>query len=165
MAQATYISASELAELIDDRWLKQWGSDDGTPLVAIDLTGAIGNAVERASADVESHALRGGRYTATHLLELQTADDWTLKGLVADLAVVHLAKSRMGRGLPDDIAELKTKCEKTLQDLRDGLRVFNLAEAIEGGKAKISIIDAGDRTQLRMPSDEPFFRPRRTTVV
>jgi len=167
MAQASYLTITELREQYDLRLLQQLGSDSGAPLSGdppTDSSGILANAIERGSSDVESHALRGGRYTATELVDLATADDWTLKSLVADLAMGHLFMRRGGTA-PPAIENRIEQAKRDLEDLRDGREIFNSAPHQTAGKAKIVVIPAQDRARLNLVSDLPYFPHRRTRVI
>lgn len=156
MAQTKYITVAEFAEAHDTRMLADLSSDSGNPGTVNESNTILLNAIERASADVESYALRGERYSATDLTDLQTADDWTLKGLVADVAIYYAAGRRAGM-LPDVVQEKIEAARRTLEDLRDGKKIFNDASSIAAGKPKVSITGPGRRENLGMVSTEPFF--------
>ena len=158
MAQATYISAAELAESFDERLIKQISSYSGTPQSSVSNS-VVTNSIEKASAEVESYALRGGLYTATNLSDLQTADDWSLKSLVATLAMKHLFRGKAGN-MPPDMESMVAEAGRTLEELREGKRVFNLAGAISAGKAEVKIVDINKRNNVGMVSDSAFFPPR-----
>jgi hypothetical protein len=160
MAQATYITATELAESFDSRMIKQLSSYTGTPQSNVDNT-TVTNAIEKASAEVESFALRGGLYTAENLADLKTADDWTLKTLVATLTMKHLFRGKTGN-IPPDMQAMVAEASQTLEELRDGKRIFNLATAITAGRAKAHVVSVSVRGNLNMPSDSAFFPDRIT---
>jgi hypothetical protein len=123
----------------------------------------LGNAIERASADVESHALRGNRYTADELADLATDDDWTLKAIVADLAIGHLF-SRRGGDMPPSIEARVERSRQDLVDLRDGREIFNSNPHIAAGRAKIVAIPETTRSRLGLVADQEYF-PRRQTRI
>lgn len=163
MAQAKYITVAELAERYDTRTLGQLSSDDGTEATVDSNNAILLNAIEVGSSDVESAALRGGRYTTTDLAALQTADDWSLKGLVAQIAIVRLHERRPST-LPDFISEMRLANDRALKDLREGNMIFNDADAIAGGKPSVQVISSGIRAQLGLVSDSSFFPQRRTVA-
>ena len=119
MAQASYISTAELVESFDDRMVKQLVSYTGTPETDLTTNAAALNAIEKASAEIESYALRGGLYTATNLTDLQAADDWSLKSLTATLTMKHLFRGKTG-SIPPDMEAMMGEASGTLEDLRDG---------------------------------------------
>jgi len=160
MAQATYITATELAESFDSRMIKQLSSYTGSPQSSVDNS-TVTNAIEKASAEVQSFALRGGLYSAENLASLQSDDDWTLKTLVATLTMKHLFRGKTGN-IPPDMQAMVAEASQTLEELREGKRVFNLDVTIEAGKAKAYVISSTTRSNLHMPSDGPNF-PRRIT--
>lgn len=156
MAQTRYITAAELAETYDSRTLAEISSDDGSPAEVSETNAVVLNAIERASADVESYALRGGRLSAADLTSLVDADDWTLKGIVAALAVAHLYRRR-GRSMPEDVRSAFENASKSLKDLDAGRQVFNLAASIKAGKPATSVVSVNTRADMRFVSDQPFF--------
>lgn len=164
MAQTSYISTNELIESFDERLVFQLASYTGTPVAsssALSTNTTALNAIEKASAEVESFALRGGLYTALNLTDLQTADDWSLKSLVATLTMKHLFRGKTGN-LPPDMAAMVGEASQTLEDLREGKRVFNLATTHTAGKASVQVISSTVRGNLNMPSDSMYFPDRQT---
>jgi|TARA_R110000737_G_scaffold245905_1_gene256434 hypothetical protein len=160
MAQSTYITATELAESFDSRMIKQLSSYDGTPQSSVSNS-TVTNAIEKASSEVESYALRGGLYTHSNLLALKSADDWSLKTLVATLTMKHLFRGKTGN-IPPDMQAMVAEATATLEEIREGKQVFNLDVTIEAGKAKAYVISSTTRSNLNMPSDGANF-PRRIT--
>ena len=164
MAQASYISTAELIESFDSRMVFQLASYSGSPIAdasALASSAVALNAIEKASAEVESYAKRGGIYTTENLSDLQSNDDWSLKSLVSTLTMKHLFRGKTGN-LPPDMAAMVAEATQTLEDLRDGKRVFNLGEAHTAGQAKAFVISSNVRGNLNMPSDSKFFPTRIT---
>ena len=164
MAQASYISTAELIESFDSRMVFQLASYSGSPIAdasALASSAVALNAIEKASAEVESYAKRGGIYTTENLSDLQSNDDWSLKSLVSTLTMKHLFRGKTGN-LPPDMAAMVAEASQTLEDLRDGKRVFNLGEAHTAGQAKAFVISSNVRGNLNMPSDSKFFPTRIT---
>ena len=164
MAQASYISTAELIESFDERMVFQLASYSGTPLAnasALASSAVALNAIEKASAEVESYAKRGGIYTTQNLSDLQSNDDWALKSLVSTLTMKHLFRGKTGN-LPPDMSAMIAEATQTLEDLRDGKRVFNLGVAHTAGQAKAFVISSNVRGNLNMPSDSKFFPTRIT---
>lgn len=165
MAQARYISVAELVEAHDVRALQNLGSDTAADGTANSSNTILLNAIERASADVESYAARGGVYSLTDLATIQAADDWTLKGLVVDLAIGHAYRRRGGQ-IPPDLSDRVDKAEQGLQDLRDGKRLFGTDDpAIAAGKPSAVLVTSSQRARLNSVSDQPFFPPRREKII
>lgn len=164
MAQASYISTAELIESFDSRMVFQLASYSGSPIADVSALASSAvalNAIEKASAEVESYAMRGGIYSTQNLTDLQTADDWSLKSLVSTLAMKHLFRGKTGN-LPPDMAAMIGEATQTLEDLREGKRVFNLDSTHTAGQAKLFVISANIRGNLNMPSDSRYF-PNRIT--
>lgn len=165
MAQARYITVAELTEAHDIRSLQNLGADTATDGTANSSNTILLNAIERASAQVESFAARGGIYTLTDLTAIQAADDWTLKGLVVELAIAHTYRRRGGR-IPADLSDRISEAEKTLEDLRDGKRVFGSDDdAISAGKPSAVVVDQSQRARLNSVADEPFFPQRKERII
>jgi len=164
MAQTSYISTAELIESFDERMVFQLSSYSGSPIAnsgALASSAVALNAIEKASAEVESYSLRGGLYSATDLTDLQTADDWSLKGLVATLTMKYLFQGKTGQ-VPPDMGAMIGEATQTLEDLRAGKRVFNLSGVHTAGKAKIQVISSSVRSNINMPSDQMYFPTRLT---
>lgn len=164
MAQTKYITVAELEEAYDTRTLAQLGSDAAADATVDESNTILLNVIERASATVESVALAASMYTATDLTDLQTADDWTLKGLVAALAMGYLFERRTSVP-PESIQRSTDAANETLKALRSGRRVFNDAGAISAGKPSVAIIKPTSRVRLNLVSDQPFFPRRQTQEV
>lgn len=156
MAQTQYITVTEWNLGLDERVMADLSSDDGTVGTVNDANSVLVNCIERASADVESFALRGGRYTVAALTDLQTDDDWTLKGLVADLATGYLYQIRGGQA-PPDIGVRIDRARVALEELGKGSRVFRDADAIDAGQAQVSVISSSDRKTSALVGDGPNF--------
>jgi hypothetical protein len=161
MAQASYISTAELIESFDSRMVYQLVSYDGTPETDLTTNAAALNAIEKASAEVESYALRGGLYSAENLSDLKAADDWSLKTLTATLTLKWLFRGKTGN-VPPDMAAMIAEATQLLEDLREGKRVFNLGTTHSAGKASVHIVSSTVRGNLNMPSDSQYF-PQRIT--
>lgn len=159
MAQVSYITEVELLEGFDDRTVGQLASDTGTAVTLDGTSVEIKNAIERASAMVESGALRGGRYSLADLAALKTADDWSLKGLVAELTIGKLYERRPGT-IPQDMKDMLRTAHEKIEALEKGDRIFNDAGAIVSGKPKVVLLSRFERQQLNMVADQPFFPPR-----
>lgn len=156
MAQTRYITVAEWVEGTDTRVLAQLSSDTDAPITVDETNARLLNAIERGSSDVQSSALRGGRYSSDDLDALKTADDWTMKGLVADLATRYLYESR-GGSAPEDVQRRFRDADAALEDLRQGRQVFNDSDAIGAGVPEVAIMNAGQRARLHMVSDTEYF--------
>lgn len=164
MAQEKYITVAELVEAFDSRDLGDLSSDTGTPATVDESNAKILNAIERASADVESYALRGQRYSLTDLSDMKADDDWTLKGLVAALAMKKMY-ARRGGVMPDAIRDAANEATQSLTDLVEGKQVFSNAGAQAAGRPSIHILSSHERGWLGLASDQDFFPQRQTQEV
>ena len=166
-----FVTIAEFVEATDRRTIAQLGSDTGTPLSfgslphnSDDTQGIVNNAIERASAEVGLYARRGGRYSLDRLQALAGADDWSLKGLVVTLAQRNLHLRRSGE-MPPAVAEAVKRAEDLLRELGEGITIFGDTGAESAGKADVVVLSSATRGRLRMVSDEPYFRARRTYEV
>lgn len=161
MAAPQYATIAQIKLHIDTRVLQMLASDTGANADLTSYTTApnLEAAVERASSDVESYARRGERYTEADLQALQTAEDVTLIGLVADLALYNLA-IRRGGDISTAIQQRGDRAHQALKDLASGVRIFAKDSGAEGsGTATAEIVPIGDREQMNLPSDSEFFPP------
>ena len=159
MAQTKYITQAELRESFDIRMISQLAKYDGDPDDGTS-NAAVANAIEKASAEIQSYALRGDRYTADDLDTIHDADDWTLKGLCSTLTMKHLFRGKAATAPPDVVAMIG-EATTTLESLGDGKRIFNYATTADAGKAKVSIVSTQTRAYIGLVSDAPFFPQRR----
>ncbi len=158
MAQTKYITQTELRESFDIRMISQLAAYDGTPNDSTSNS-IVANAIEKASAEIQSYALRGNRYTTGNLDDIHTADDWTLKGLCATLTIKHLFRGKAATAPPDVVAMIG-EATATLESLGDGKRIFNFDTAASAGKAKVSVVATQTRGNINMVSDSQFFPTR-----
>jgi phage gp36-like protein len=162
MAAPEYATVAQMQAMIDDRLLEQLTSDTGADATVDGSNVPLMTAIQRASSDVESYAMRGGRYSRADLEALLTAEDTTLIGLVADLVLFHLI-SRRGGDLPTAVLERVQFARNQLKALAKGEWIFGKDDdSPDAGQPKISVIDLGQRLNLDMVSDSPFFPSRRT---
>jgi hypothetical protein len=160
MAQTKYITIAELKESFDSRMLGQLGSYSGTPDALGDESNTvILNSIEKASAEIQSYALRGNRYTADNLDTIKDDDDWTLKGLCATLTVKHLFRGKATQA-PADIVQMIEEGKEICEALGSGGQIFNFDQAVSGGEASVVLIPSNTRGQLRLASDQQFFPDR-----
>ncbi len=159
MPQATYITPDELARAYDSRPVGELSSDDGTVGVINPSNEILMTAIERASADVESAVLKSRRYTIEDLQALQANDDWTLKGIVADLAVAHLYQRR-GTAMPDAWQRAADRAEAQLEALRTGREIFTDDAAAAAGEPRPRTFTSTARSNLGIISDTPYFPGR-----
>lgn len=161
MAQNKYITVAELAEAFDADLLSGLGTDTTTPGTVNESNAILLNAIERASGEIESKSLKGGRYTKSDLSTLQSSDDWILKGLVATLAMKYLYARRAGE-VPSAIATMVSDAEEQADELKDGKSIFDHDASKTAGKISISVIDENTRGRIHMAADSEYF-PRRPT--
>lgn len=127
-----YASITQFLQSVDARVLAELSADSPESVGVGSSNTLVASALNRASYEVESFALRGNIYTQIDLDDLQTAEDWMLAGLVCDLALGILVGRRVG-SYSDAVKERLGRASATLADLRDGKRVFRLAKAASAG--------------------------------
>ncbi len=160
MAQTKYITIAELKESFDTRLLGQLASYSGSPDALSDESNTVAlNAIEKASAEIQSYALRGNRYTTGDLDTLKTDDDWTLKGLCCTLTVKHLFRGK-ATSAPPDVQTMIDEATATCEALANGERIFNYDTAASAGKAAVKVISTQTRGKTNMVSDSQFFPDR-----
>tara|TARA_R110002020_G_scaffold26072_11_gene84401 strand:+ start:839 stop:1336 length:498 start_codon:yes stop_codon:yes gene_type:complete len=164
MAQTKYITIAELKESFDSRMLGQLASYSGTPDALGDETNTVVlNAIEKASAEIQSYALRGSRYSTDQLDTLKTNDDWTLKGLCCTLTIKHLFRGKATSAPPDVIAMI-AESQASLEALSGGSKIFNDSDSASAGKAAVKVVSNNIRGRLNMVSDMSFFPDRQDRV-
>ena len=160
MAQTKYLTIAELKESFDTRMLGQLCSYSGTPVTLSDESNAVAlNAIEKASGEIQSYALRGERYTSENLDTIYAADDWSLKGLCATLTVKHLFRGK-ATSAPPDVQAMIDEATATCEALGKGERVFNLSTAASAGKAAVKVVNNATRGRINMVSDSEYFPTR-----
>lgn len=161
MAQQRYITVAELELGFDSRLLAQLSSDNNVPAAVNEGNDVLQHAIDRASADIESAALRGERYSLEDLVDLRDDDDFTLKGLAIDLAKLHLYEIR---GWPHDdlVARIQERALKMIEALANGSRIFRDSPSAAAGVPEVHLVPASRRARTLMVSDSAFFPPART---
>tara|TARA_R110002012_G_scaffold307268_1_gene512626 strand:+ start:567 stop:1061 length:495 start_codon:yes stop_codon:yes gene_type:complete len=163
MAQTKYITVAELIESFDSRMLKQLCSYSGSPGTMNESNTIALNAIEKASAEIQSYALRGGLYSTGALDTIKTDDDWTLKSLCCSLTVKHLFRGKAANAPPDVVAMIG-EATATLEALSTGKRIFNYTTSPDAGKAAVKVMRNQTRGQINMVSDSDYFPDRADRV-
>jgi hypothetical protein len=157
-----YATVTEFSKVVDVRALAELGGDSDADSTVDANNAILTGALTRASHEVRSYALRGAQYSSADLDTLQAADDWSLKGLVCDIALGILIARRVG-GIPDSVKDRLAKANQSLLDLRDGKIVFGgLANVrADAGVPGVSVVSIPERERLGMATDQPFYPSRR----
>lgn len=155
----TYATVQHFRKAFDVRLIADLGGDGNTPGSATESNSIITTALNRASSEIRSYAMRGERYTEVNLDALYADEDWMLIGLCCDLAMGHVF-SRRGGVMPPDIKDKVTGAQAMLEALKDGANVFNVPGNIEAGKVSVSVISPSARGQLGLLADSPYFPNR-----
>jgi len=160
MPMAQLLSNSNFALYADARLLADLASDtnsDGTVASSTIIT----EALLRAGEEVASAATRSNAYTVAEIETLGTDGNGMLRGLVADLALCFLFERR-GGDVTESVKAKAMRANETLNDLRDGKRVFAVDVNRGAGTATVAIISSSTRGSLSMTADSTFFPTRRT---
>ena len=160
MASASYITVADLYNAYDRRMIEQLSSDTTGAGALTSSNEKITTAIERASEDIQMAVTVGDRYSTDDLDTMKTDDRWALKGLVAKLAIGYLVGRRMD-DIPNSVRDDVDEAKKTLDMLRKGERVFPVEASRTAGKGKLAHLSTGQRSRMKLVSDQPFFPPTR----
>ena len=158
-----YATVAQFILAVDQRLLSELGIDAEADGVVDNTNTIIVTALTRASHEVQTYALRGGVYNEGDLDALQSSANWSLIGVVCDLALGILL-ARRGGPFGDAIKDRIDKANAMLLDLRDGGRVFPVAANIDASKPMLSVISQVQRGNLGMVADSEFFPRRKYTA-
>lgn len=139
-----HASATDFKRRYDERRLGQLVKDDGTQASssALDSDTILSEMLDDATSMVNSHVLRGNRYTAEDLAALTGSDAKLLVRLTCDLAYGLLVQRR-GFSAQElaSLAPAYDRALQTLQQLADGVLVFNVEAVRAAGRPKRAVID------------------------
>lgn len=159
----SYLTVAELALAVDTTLLAKLGADGGSTGTVNSGNTILTTAISRASAMIELAATKAEIYSPDQLLTLYDAGDWGIRSLCAGLTLGFLY-DRRGKETPASIQEQVESARTTLDQLRDGQKVFAIDEARAAGVPGISVIPASTRVQLQLEGNSPFY-PRVNTEV
>jgi phage gp36-like protein len=129
---AAYAEPSDLLARYDANVVADLCSDDGHSVPAEDLpTNAnLLTALEDASGEVESAMLIGERYTVAQLEALTGNSLGKLKKIVCSIAMAALLERRPLVHV-QDAEKLLERAERYMEQLRTGMRLFNVTENVQ----------------------------------
>lgn len=159
-----YADVDRFKESVDERLLAELGIDTDNDGVVDSNNVIIEAALVRASHETQSYALRGGIYTEVDLDNLQAAGNWLLIGTVCDIALGILF-ARRGGPYGESVRDRLDRANRTLIDLRDGMKIFPIGANIDASKPMLSIMSTQQRGALGMVADSAFFPQRRPYAV
>ncbi|VTS00603.1 hypothetical protein [Tuwongella immobilis] len=158
----SYCTGSQLLDYHDARLVGDLLSDAETRIAegSIPTNPKVLAALRRASGDLESAALVGGRYKVTDL-EMLTGNALEYRiGLVADLAFWHLTKRRFPATKIEDVTGAQQAMD-TLELLRTGERIFGVVEVIEAhNMGTVDVSQPVDRRPTTVQMARRFFGRR-----
>ena len=118
-----YATQQDLFDRYDRRVLSQLSNDGNS---GDENPAAIAAALEDASSEINSAAMQGSVYTTDDLDNLSGTARSILIWLTCTLAAMGIASRRV-QGLPPDVRQSRERAEKTLEAMRQGGRVFDVA--------------------------------------
>lgn len=119
----SYATIANLTDRYDSRVVNQLSNDAG---LAVAVTSVIQAALDDATATLRIAAMQGGIYTSDELDLLATNADAAMIRIVCDVAYKNMATHR-GMGLDGAIAQQVKDTLETLDLIRKGVRVFDVA--------------------------------------
>lgn len=134
-SSTSYASASDLLARYDARVLGDLVADAGARVSSVGLAtdANLSVALKRASGEVEAACLVAGKYTPTDLSGLTGMAKELLIGLVCDVAAWFLMVRRYPDMKPTEAVKMALE---RLGQLREGVRIFGLQEAMDSGNAE-----------------------------
>ena len=134
----SYSTPSQMLERYDARTIGDLVADDGNAVTPSQLLANpnLQAALDDASGEIESCVLQGRRYLVADLLTLVAGTGHTrflLIRLTCDIAMRLLAERRPWYELNNAYAQRVEQSQRTLDNLREGKQVFDLAPVIEAG--------------------------------
>lgn len=133
----SYATPSDVLTRYDARTIGQLVSDTGVPVNNPNLmtnTNLLA-ALSDASGIINSACLTAGRYQVSDLQSLTGDDKAYLTRLTVEQAFIFCV---MRRGMEIDKLPQRAWVEQTLQQLREGVRIFNVQASVEAGNPTVS---------------------------
>lgn len=156
-----YATIANLESRFDRRVLAQLSNDaGGTSANTANQT----TAIDDASAEILMAALQGGIYTSDQLDTLYAAGDKALIRLTCFLAAKNLYKRR-GMGVPPSLKDDAKQADDLLEQLRKGMRVFNVSANRSGELPAIVSLTSTQQNNLGSLTDSTFFPDSATRNV
>lgn len=151
-----YLTAAEFLARVDERVVGQWLSDTGTALTEAQMLASakLAQALKGASGELESACLIGERYSADDLAALADSDTNSaalLKDVVAGLSLARVWQRRP-RTNNDPYPTQAQWSQQLSEQLRNGVRIFGLAESAEAGRMDVSTITPEEVAARRLIS-------------
>lgn len=165
---ASYATVADLQDYFDWREIGDLISDSNEKISALDqvTTGNVYNTrllrfLQRASAELESVVLKGGRYSVTDLTGLTGNSLELLKAITCEFVMVYLYE-RKPFWNPERMESYRKVKTERLEKFAKGANIFNLPLVIEAGQASVtgpSTIDYS--TNYNLVTDRVKGYPRR----
>lgn len=158
-----YADSADLTARFDENVLKDLASDTGTPVTTLSTDVKITAALAGASGRINSALLVGTMYSVADLTALTGDDLAYLKDLTCELAMARLLKRRPEK-YGDQYKAIIEMAEATLEMVRGGKNVFNIAANKKAGLPTIDGMSAVDYDRLNLIPDRiKNFYPSRTS--
>lgn len=162
-----YATGSDLIERYDARVLGDLLADDNTSVALADVPThpKVLVALTDAAGDIDAALMAGERYSRADLEALAGPSRALLTRITCEIAATYLEMRRMTIDV-DKLTALKELAERTLNRLRKGEIVFNLAPQKDAGLPDAPLftqVDA-DRSHLLRDRVKNYFPRRRFPV-
>lgn len=140
---AALITGSDLIARYDVRTIGDLVNDDGTAASSGTITGGanavITAALEDASGEFIAALRQGGRYTEDDLTSLTGNSLAHMKRIVCKIAFWHLWERRASWDDDERADAARSDARRALQDLRQGVTVFDLTSQVNAGNPSVSV--------------------------
>lgn len=166
---ASYATPADLYKRHDIRLIQDLCQDDGVrPTRPAMLTDDIvEELLADASGDIELALLNGGKYTVDQLEALTGNSLQMLKRMTCDIGMAYLF-DRRPTYKPEQAEKYRDVAERSLERLRKGENVFNLAANIEAGIQTIQAAQLANYEFMNLTVDQVgsrFYPPRYTRLA
>jgi len=158
-----YITAAQFLRYFDSRIVAELLSDTGVKVADPANDPTLAELMQAASGEVESYALKGGRYSSADLADLAggtTNHSFYLRKLVATIVMDSLRSRRSRVG--EESLESRKWVLATLKLLGQGEQIFGFVETEEAGTTQADHDNATNRqTRAGISRNaSPFFGVR-----
>src|SRR5688572_11874066 len=155
---SAYCTIGEFLDRYDRRIIADWLSDTGVKLTtdALNSSTRLTEILQDASGLVESACLVGEKYRPEDLAALTGNSKRFLMRLVADLAI-GMIRGRRGYNEEEGVMPQHKAALEMLENIRNGERIFGLAEVMTAGNPTSEFITEQDLEQTNLST----FQARR----
>lgn len=155
---SSYMEPSEFMSALDPRLTGKLCSLAGLNLTPeqLETSPVLLRALGEASGMIEAYALKGEKYTAADLMNLQGNGKYLLTGLVAGLTIINLCEFRIV-DLGDWLTRIEEKTRFFLSKLENGEAIFGMSANAEAGVFN-SAVETAYEVETRFLSTAQAYR-------